>query len=185
MNRLSSLFTALSMTLAVASGIAAASPDHDHSHDEAPQAITGPALPRFEAHSDMFEVVGVLGNSELSIFVDRYGDNTPVLQAKVELKSGATEAIGQFHEDHGDYSFAAASFKKPGSHPITLTITAGDEVDILAGNLVIPVEHAGGGHAGSSHFKQAGLWMLGLTVSVALAWIARRRFKRRNAGGLK
>jgi hypothetical protein len=185
MNCFSSFLYVLVAPLAIICGIAIASPGHDHSHDEAPQAATGPVAPRFEAHSELFEVVGVLGDSELSIFVDRYNDNAPVLKAKVELESGATKAVGQFHEEHGDYSFAAERFKKPGSHPITLTVTSGDDVDILAGNLVVPDAHADGSHHESSLFKQAALWMLGLSVAAALAWTARRLIKRRNAGGLK
>lgn len=184
MNRFSTLLCAFPMSLAIASGIAAASPGQDHSHDETPQAATGPASPRFEAHSDLFEVVGVLRGSELSVFVDRYDDNAPVLKAKVELESGATKAVGQFHEDHGDYSFTAASFKKPGNHAITLTVTAGDDMDILAGNLVVPETSVSHAHP-PSRLRQLGVWMLGLVLVAAIIWMARRGLKRSTAGGLK
>lgn len=182
MNRISSFLYAFFMIVAIASGTAAASPGHDHSHDEAPQAATGPASPRFEAQSDLFEVVGVLGDSELSVFVDRYDDNAPVLKAKVELESGVTKALGQFHEDHGDYSFAAASFKKPGNHAITLTIADGDDVDILAGNLVVPETSVSHAHP-PSRIRQLGLWTLGLVLLAVTIWTARRVSKRRAAGG--
>ena len=126
-------------------GLASAGPGHDHG-DGAPGATAGKSSPRFEAHSDLFEAVGVLTGSELSIIIDRYASNEPVLNAKVELESGAIKAVAQFHADHGDYSFPSKAFAKPGSYPITLTITAGDEVDILAGNLVVPDPEAGHDH---------------------------------------
>ncbi|MBL8512805.1 MAG: hypothetical protein JNJ55_02345, partial [Betaproteobacteria bacterium] len=49
--------TAAALLLAVAA-TAQAGPGHDHSHD-APAISAGKASPRFEAVSDLFEVVGV------------------------------------------------------------------------------------------------------------------------------
>jgi hypothetical protein len=186
MKRFLSFYTATALSLALMSGIAIASPGDDHSHDEAPQAAAGPASPRFEAHSEVFEVVGVLGESELSIFVDRFADNGPVLKAKVELESGKTQAVGQFHEDHGDYSFDAKAFQQPGSYPISLTIAAGHDVDILAGNLVVPDDALGHGHnESSSLIQRSGLWISGLAGLVVAILFARSLYRRRNAGGLK
>jgi hypothetical protein len=186
MKRFISFFTGTALSLALISGIAIASPGDDHSHDAAPQAAAGPASPRFEAHSDVFEVVGILGGSELSIFVDRFADNAPVLKAKVEIESGKTQMVGQFHEDHGDYSFDAKSFQKPGSYPISLTLAAGDDVDILAGNLVVSDDTDGHGHnETSSLIQRGGLWVIGLVGLVVAILFARRLYKRRNAGGRK
>ena len=38
-----------------------------HDHGEAPAAASGPALPRFTATSDMFELVGVLDGQHLAL----------------------------------------------------------------------------------------------------------------------
>ncbi len=43
-----------------------------HAHDAAPATTRGPALPRFTAQSDLFELVGVLNSGELSMLIDRY-----------------------------------------------------------------------------------------------------------------
>jgi hypothetical protein len=184
MNRFPLLLAGPVVALALTFSPAIAGPGHDHG-DEAPAAAAGPASPRFEAHSDLFEAVGVLEGEELSVFIDRFADNVPVLKAKVELESGSTKVFGQFHEDHGDFSFASAPFRKPGSYPITLTITAGEEIDILAGNLVIADEHAGHDHDESSHLlERFGLGALGLIALGGLAWGTRRWQKRRSTGGL-
>lgn len=183
MKRFLFLLTMPVLCMALTTTPAIAGPGHDHG-DETPAAVDGPTSPRFEAHSDLFEAVGVLEGDHLSLFVDRFADNAPVLKAKVELESGATKAVGEFHEEHGDYGFAAGSFTKPGNYPITLTVTAGDEVDVLAANLVVTGEHAGHEHEESSLLKQAGLWAVGLAILAALAWTTRRLIKRRNAGVL-
>ena len=113
-----------------------AGPGHDHG--DAPAAAAGASTPRFTAHSDVFEAVGVLLADELSITLDRYATNEPVLKAKVELESGSVKATAEFHADHGDFSIPAAAFKKPGTYAIVLTVTAGDQTDLLAGELVVP-----------------------------------------------
>jgi hypothetical protein len=185
MNRFPILFAGPVLALALTVNPAIAGPGHDHG-DEAPAAAAGPVSPRFEAHTDLFEVVGVLEGDELSVFIDRFADNAPVLKAKVELESGSTKAVGEFHEKHGDYRFAAAPFKKPGSHPITLTVMAGDETDLLAGDLVVPDQHAEHDHEESSHLMERfGLGVLGLIALGSLGWGTRRRQKRLSTGGLK
>lgn len=179
---LSSCFAALLMATLLNTSVIAG-PGHDHSHDEAPAASEGTASPRFEAHSDLFEAVGILEGNTLSLFIDRYADNAPVFDATAELESGEVKATGDFHEEHGDYSFDGASFANPGSYPITLTITAGDEIDILAANLVIPEEAH---HSDEAHLERPVIWgIAALILLLALAWIASRLIKRRNAGGKK
>lgn len=183
MKRFLSLWTMPVLCMALTATPAIAGPGHDHG-DEAPASTEAMASPRFEAHSDLFEAVGVLEGDHFSLFVDRFADNAPVLKAKVELESGTTKAVGEFHEEHGDYEFVATLFQKPGSYPITLTVTSGDAVDVLAGNFVVVEEHAGHEHEESSLMQQAGWWALGLLVLIALVWIARRLMKRRNTGAL-
>lgn len=186
MNRFLSFFTAPILAFAFVSGVAIAGPGHDHG-DEAPAVATGPASPRFDAHTDLFEAVGILEGNELAVFVDHFDTNEPILNAKVELESGSINATGEFHEEHGAYSFAAAPFKEPGNYPITLTVTAGEDVDILAGNLVVADAHADHeeDEASSHLFERPELWILGLAVLIALIWAVRRVQKRRTAGGLK
>ena len=113
-----------------------AGPGHDHGDE--PAAAAGTGSPRFTAHSDLFEAVGVLTGDELSITLDRYATNEPVLKGTIELEAGSYKAVATFHADHGDYSIAASPFKKPGTYAIVLTVTAGDQTDLLTGELVVP-----------------------------------------------
>jgi hypothetical protein len=147
-----------------------------HSHDPAPAAASGSALPRFSAHSDLFEAVGVLNAAELSVLIDRYETNEPVLNAKVEIESGSFKSVAAFHSEHGDYSAPAQAFRKAGTYPITLTVMAGDQTDLLTGELVVPEPDAGFTHAAPG--KPWGLWLaiatglLGLVATVG--WRVRR-----------
>ena len=136
--------------------LAWAGPGHDHG-DEKPAAASA-ASPRFDAHSDTFEVVGMLKGGELIVTVDRYATNEPVLNAKIELESGAIKSIGKFVAETADYRFDGKPFTKPANHPMTLTVTAGQEVDLLSGNLQIVDSHAGHDHAHDTGWKAWGKW---------------------------
>lgn len=136
-----SSFLARSFALVLALGLAlpaSAGPGHDGGHDdEAPALATDPAKPRFEAQSDMFEVVGILHGDELVLTLDDYATNAPVAGARIELESTEFSAVGEFRAERGDYRFAAAPLNRPGTHPITLTVAAGEEMDLLAADLVV------------------------------------------------
>ena len=73
----------LSLLLGGASLAALAGDGHDHG--EAPAAPSGPAMPRFAATSDLFELVGVLDGAQLSLYLDHSADNRPVADAQLEL----------------------------------------------------------------------------------------------------
>lgn len=118
-------------------------------HLDSPSAAGGaPAAPRVEAHSELFELVGTLSGGELSILVDRYHTNEPVLNGRLEVESGAHKAVAKFHADLGDYSVDDAAFLqaigKPGEHPLVFTIAAAGETDLLDGTLRV-------GAAGDAH----------------------------------
>ncbi len=151
-----------------------------HSHDEVPTTAAGPALPRFTANSDLFETVGVLGAAELSFLIDRYETNEPVLDAKVELESGSLKSPLVFHADHAGYSMPSEAFKKPGTYAVTLTITAGDQSDLLTGELVVPEPDAA--HASHAPTKLWGLWSGIAAAVLALAAVVIWRLRQRGAG---
>ncbi len=136
-----------------------------HAHGEAPAAARGPATPRFTAHSDLFEAVGLLGTQAFTVLIDRYETNAPVLDARVEVESGSLKSPLVFHADHGAYSMPAGPFQRPGTYPVTLTVVAGDQTDLLTGELVVPDPEAG--HAHGAAARPWGTW-----AALALALLA-------------
>lgn len=154
-----------------------------HSHDAAPVGTAGPALPRFTAHSDLFEAVGVLDGAEFSVLIDRYETNEPVLGAQVELESGSLKSQLAYHADHAGYSMPSEAFKKPGTYAITLTVTAGDQTDLLTGELVVPDPEAA--HANDAPIKPCGLWTGGAIALLAFAAAVFWRLRQPRVGRTK
>ena len=61
-------------------------PGHDHGHDRgAGAAKAAPGSPRLVAESDQFELVGILKNQALTVYLDRRKDTSPVPNATIEL----------------------------------------------------------------------------------------------------
>lgn len=154
-----------------------AGPGHEggHEHDEAAPVGAGPAVPRFETHSELFEVVGVVSRGALTLALDRYASNEPVTDAQIELESGSFKALGEYVPERQVYRFTSEPFAAPGSYPVTLTVTAGDEIDLLAADLVVPQVEATPS-AGAPLPSNALLWGAGSAAAViALALGLRRR----------
>jgi membrane fusion protein, heavy metal efflux system len=160
MMRLLKITALLITTLVLTSNTVIAGPGHDHG-PEAPTSAAGPAPPRFAAASDLFEVVGILKDKELLVFVDRFGTLKP---------------------DMGEFTFAADTFAKPGSYAIALTITAGDDIDILAGNLVVPEMVDDHVHSIWT-LKNAGITVAGLVLLLIVVLLIKKSLTRRSTWG--
>ena len=117
-----------------------AADEHGHDHGDAPSAAAGPALPRFDASSESFELVGVLDGKRLTLYLDHAGDNSPVKDARLELDVAGTKVDVQPHGE-GEFEALLAAEPKPGVFAITATVLAGKESDLLAGELDIHDEH--------------------------------------------
>ncbi|HSW08033.1 hypothetical protein [Aquabacterium sp.] len=168
-------------------GPGAHGPNGEHL-DATGASSAGTVAPRLEAQTDLFEMVARLGGSELSILIDRYATNEPVLKAIVEVESGGLKAKAKFHEDHGDYAVDDAALLKrlstPGEHALVITVQAGTDADLLNGTLVVgatPAEaHGHGPGADHDHAFERSLWIgAGVLVAggaaAAVLWRQRRR----------
>lgn len=171
----------------------------DGEHLDTPGAAVGSAasLPRLEAKSDQFELVASLSGAELSILLDRYETNEPLLNARVDVESGALKASAKFHADHGSYAVDEPAFvealKKPGAHALVFTVIAGKESDLLDGTLnVATAMTADDGHAHGpqdGHAHAHGDWrrpaaLIGVLSAFALGgWWWQRRSRRAQKGG--
>lgn len=149
-------------------------------HLDAPaSSASGKAAPRVEASSELFELVGRLQGGELSILLDRYASNEPVLNAEVEVHLGDLKAKARFHADNGDYAVddpgILKALAKAGDHALVFKIVAGPESDLLDGTLSVPV--AGADAHGQDHVLERiaiGIGILAALVIVAYAWRRRR-----------
>ena len=74
-------FMALIFTLLSPMAIAGAG----HDHAEAAPKTQGTALPRFVAVSEDLEMVGIVNGKQLTIYLDRFTDNSPVNDAQIDI----------------------------------------------------------------------------------------------------
>lgn len=128
----------LALALLAAGGLSAwAGPGHDGGHGEEEGAPANTA-PRVVASSDAFELVGILGEGGvLTLYLDRFATNEPVEGATIALTFGGTETAA---EPAGPAMWRARmpALAAPGHHDLTFSITAGEEMDLLAGLLDVP-----------------------------------------------
>jgi hypothetical protein len=131
---------------------------------------------RIEANSDVFELVGTLAGGELSIFIDRFVTNEPLLQAQVEVESGALKAQAKFRAEIGDYKIddpaMLQKLSTPGEHPLVISVIAGKESDLLDAVLRVPATLAVDDH----HFHWD-WWALGAFATLVLLGIAVARLR--------
>lgn len=177
--------------------VAVPRPAYAHAgHDEAPPSIDTTLAPRAEAHSPDFELVATARGDRLEISLDRYADNTPVPGATVEVTAAGTTARAT-EQAEGVYSITAPWLVQSGSHDVVFAITAGETVDLLISQIVVPAAPSAAPAApGSAASLFSGLvppehgrlWLVGagmfaLGVLVTLL-VTRRGRARAIAGGL-
>ena len=155
--------TALLLILTPSASAAPGAHGPNGEHLDSPTvAATASTLPRLEAKSDLFELVATLQAGELSVLVDRFETNEPVLGATLEVESSGVKAKATFHADLGDYAFddpkLLALLRSPGEHALVFTLVAGQDSDLLDGTLVTGARGAaavsgspGHGHGHGDH----------------------------------
>ncbi|CAN1510545.1 hypothetical protein MCEORH2_00810 [Methylophilaceae bacterium] len=172
------------MSLYLFSILAQAHGDEDHGAAPATVAVGG--APRIAVYSDLFELVGIVENGAMTLYLDRYIDNAPVADANIEVETGSEKLIATANPD-GTYRVVAKAFAKPSEIPVAFTITAGSDNDLLAGDLVVADAHADDSHNAASPL--ANKWLIGgLTLSAILVLIARfaiRQRRRQKVGMFK
>jgi hypothetical protein len=158
---------------------AAAHGGEDHGDGAAP-AIAGDVAPRAAAQSAEFELVAVLTEGKLTLYLDRYADNAPVPDAEVEVESGSFKAVAA-QVAPGVYSLPGRIFAQPGRHPMTISVQAGDAADLLTATLDIAPPAADAEHAhGWGEWTALGAAGVLLAAGAGLAAARHRRKNRKH-----
>ena len=162
MKLISSILT-LNLALWLFSPLAQAHGDEDHGAAPATVAIGG--APRIVTHSDLFELVGIVENGAMTVYLDRFADNSPVTDANIEVEVGAEKGVATANSN-GTYRFTAKAFAKPSEMPVTFTISAGNDSDLLAGDLAVADEHTESAAKASNLFTNK--WLIGGAIVVII-----------------
>ena len=170
---------ALSLAHFAYAGPGAHGPDGEHLDSPNADHAVAESASTLEAQSESFELVATLNEDELSVLIDRFSTNEPVLQAKVEVELEGIRASGTFHADHGDYAFTEEKLlqklREPGEHALVFTMQAGNESDLLAGTLLSASDAQDHGAAQPKWSIALGV---GLIVLVLFAWLIKKRKQR-------
>lgn len=148
-------------------------------HGAPAQSTAGPAQPRLAAESESFELVAVLEGERLVLWLDRWADNTPVRNARIELEVAGHKATAMPAADGSHYEAKLPAPLPEGMHPVTVSVVAGDATDLLAGEIDIhrpgptaPTAAAAGAGAVSSRLSAALASNAGRVVALAAAIVA-------------
>ncbi|MBN8454137.1 hypothetical protein [Accumulibacter sp.] len=138
----------------------------------APQASAAEAArPSFEAHSEVFELVGRIADGRLTLTLDDWASNEPIAGARIEIDFAGSTLIAEAQAD-GTYTLDATPFAAPATYPLTITVTAGEQSDLLATDLVVGDSAVTSAIAAGIGIKEIGiaaaLTLLGVVVAVRL-----------------
>lgn len=144
----------------------------------APTAVSA-ATPLVVMESESFEAVGRLNEEGLVWWIDRADTNAPVLGATLEVERDGKTAQALFRPEQGDYLIADREWLQPlravGHHPLALTLIAGEDSDLLAGEL--EVENAVSAASTVEFGFAAIFWTLAglLLGGLGLRWLRQHR----------
>ena len=173
----STVATFMALIFTLLSPMAIAGAGHDHA--EAAPKTQGTALPRFVAFSEDLEMVGIVNGKQLTIYLDRFTDNSPVNDAQIDIDIQGGKYKAEKH-GVGEYEVILKDTLKPGVIAITATIQAGDLNDLLATELDLHENKDVLSHRSS--WKGIALWIgAGLFALIALGAIVRFRQQARTA----
>lgn len=154
--------------------------DAGHSHDAPAATASAPAIPRFAAASELFEIVGTANGTQLALYLDRFADNAPVAGATLEVSVGDTPVVVK-EIAAGEFAGTLAQALPSGVTSVTVTVAAGEENDLLAGDFDVHAdaaqEHT---HRDWRALLPWGLAALGLAGGGL--WLSRRSAGRRTDG---
>jgi len=119
---------------------AAAHEGHDHGAPAA--AVSAAGTPRLALHSDAYELVGVLRAGRLTLFLDRYAGNEPVLDARIAVTIGAGAEVVATPTPDGTYVLASDQLAGAGPLELVVAITHPGGDDLLIGTLDRPAASA-------------------------------------------
>lgn len=134
----------------------AAGPGHDH--DAPPPSVSTAIAARVDASSPTFELIGVLRDGRLTLFLDRFGSNEPVTNAVIEVETPAGSLTAKPNLDD-TYTLDAAWAGRATKHDLIFTVTAGNDVDVLTGTLTPPHSEDAASLAGETS------WLFSLAVA--------------------
>ncbi len=134
------LIAPLALASLLSGGPLAAHEGHDHGAPAANMTTSG--SPRVALHSDTYELVGVLRGARLTLFLDRYAGNEPVVDARIAMTIGASGDVVAMPTPDGTYVLSSDLLVGTGPLELVIAITHAQGDDLLIGTLERPAAPA-------------------------------------------
>lgn len=131
-------------------------------HDHGAPVVTvneSAQAPRFVATSEDFEVVGVLVDRRLTLYLDDARSNAPIDGATLEVAADTFKGVA-VRDSAGTYVLPLSAAPAVGKHALTISVEAPAGSDLLVATLDVPAASAAAGR-GASDWLAATRWLLG------------------------
>lgn len=161
----------ISFAFLMAGIFAVANAHEGHKHDKEIQPQSNVvAAPTLTAVSENYELVAIVQDRQMTIYLDQFASNAPIIDADLELDFSGTVVKATRNADGTYAATLPKNIDLKRSLPVTVTILAPAGADLLSGDLVISVAE--------QHSRWISLWLIVALVAsiiVLLAWLAYRR----------
>jgi hypothetical protein len=117
-------------------------------HAPPPSSVTTGGLPRLTLQSEAYELVAVLKDDRLTIYLDRFEDNTPVVDAKITVMIEGDSVMAEPVPD-GTYVLTSNLFRGRDTVELVFDLRAPAGDDLLIGRLSLPSSASTKGAPGS------------------------------------
>ena len=108
-----------------------------HDHGTPPPAAVTTSNPRVAVQSDAYELVGILRGERLGLYLDRFGTNEPVTDARITVTVEGQD-VGAEKAPDGTYAVTSANFAGEGPLELVFAVSAPAGDDLLIGTLLLP-----------------------------------------------
>jgi biotin carboxyl carrier protein len=146
-------------------GLAASVAHEGHDHDDEKSMVAAAGFPRVAARSDLYEIVGILKDDRLAVFIDDAASNEPIADATVQVTIGDAPAVEARRTPEGVYTVDLPDRKLAGSVEVLFSINAKKGDDLLVDSLTLP-------QATTVTARQDGGWSPGSSAGLVLAALA-------------
>ncbi|MGY3145853.1 cobalt-zinc-cadmium efflux system membrane fusion protein [Bradyrhizobium sp. USDA 3397] len=138
---------------------------HDHG-DAEKTAVVSSAYPRIAARSELYEVVGILKDGRLSVFIDDAATNEPVSDAALQVTIGDSAPIEALSQENGVYTAPIPNGTPSGSVEVIFSINASRGNDLLVNSFIPRAE------ARPAEQKHAPGWLLSNRAAIGASVLA-------------
>lgn len=146
---------------------------HDHAA-EATQLANAQLAPRFEYRGEDVELVGVLHDQALLIYLDTLSNNAPLQGAHIELESAWVNGVATEIAE-GVYRIPLSQPISSGTHPLTISVQAGEWMDLISAHLdIVDTPRPADDHQTAHRALKWGYGLAALLVLVIGVFVYRR-----------